>query len=237
MSKRHRQYEDEPRAKRTKLDNLFGNLRLDDRDFKINPQVSNYSIFKKPQAPTNGVHNLNSYIVDKLVSHFNQTTIAKFQLLKGYNPKALVAYRFQKWSVKMFNRFIRKYNQRNKATVLTVRSYERMLQLAEENGVSGDELLNIILQENEVELSRLKNIKETEEVQRMGYNYWDTIHFDKDTEMSMPFVPRLVELKDEDNDGFVTPTFVTSPEQDSDSDMEIDEYTRESNYGSYYSDP
>ncbi|KAK6456479.1 uncharacterized protein RJT20DRAFT_128394 [Scheffersomyces xylosifermentans] len=260
--------------KRIKLDNLFSGLSIaedkssdsdseakahsrtkasfSDDDFIINPKLEAYSVFKKPSGKSNtatgtGAH-FNDYITEKLIFHFNEELAKNFQVLPWYDYRFLVIYRFQRWAVKMFNRFIREYNKRHGTNIRPIRVYDKIVQLVAENKLTTGELFNILLQENYLEMVRLdKKIRhreqakqrsqreeEEEMVKNLGYDYWDNLKFDSDFDMMDSMEPirqrpvrqqqKVVELISDE------------------SDMEIDEVmeetarrTMESNYGSYYS--
>lgn len=216
---KHKRTEDdevERHGKRVKLDAMLRNLSLEDveeeedPEFIINPQVPTFNYDTEPPKPP-----MDKYLAEQ----FNAATRERFQVVKRMLPLALVAYRFQRWCLRMFNKFIQQYNVRHNSGVRRLRTYEQMILLARENEVSAADFWTIIMKENAMELLRLANKKRNDlrvAFTNMGYNYWDTVRLDKDIDMW----DRVEEL---------TPT-------NSDMDLDEDESPIVANYGTYYTD-
>lgn len=208
--------------------------------FVINPKLKNHMIFKKSPSPKKNVQSLdiNSYISNKIISHFNILAHSNLAVIKAYNPKFLLIYRFQKWMIKLFNRFISKYNKHNFVKIQRVKSYDKIISLIRQNNISFQQLVEVIIQENHLSLLQLKQRQEQSKADAarefdvnvyngISYKYWDNLKFDNDIEMSDLSPQKVEEIHEDEN-----------LESDQDIEMEIDEsnFSRssESNYGSYY---
>lgn len=180
--------------KKFKLDQLFDDLTIDDvpiipkaDKYVINPQVNQFT-FKEDKAD-----DINFYISEKLYQKYQEDLQSQYSVIKWYNPKYLLVKHFQDWSIKMFNSFLTKYNQKNHLKIPKVKNYDKLLRLIE-GKISTSQLYDIILQENAwlmLKLSkkglRKKNKLENDHIQllkNLQYNYWDNIKLDKDWEMS-----------------------------------------------------
>lgn len=189
QSRKHaRSYEDDLypyNDKRIKLDNLFNELSLAEKEYQsrlepegtyiVNPKIKQYPNFKKPAGPTNtGGSTINSYIAEKLIDHFNNVIASNLLVLRWYNPKRLVIYRLERWTIKMFNRFLKKYNIHHNVRIKLVKSCDTIFQMIRQNNLHYMDLLKILFQENTLELCRLneKRLKK-EELHDVRYDYWD----------------------------------------------------------------
>ena len=239
-------------GKRIKLDTLFDGLKLND-DKSANSTVkstkSEYvlpnfktpfggGIFKTKSAPrTYTSSQLDSYVNERIVNHFQNIITSGLKVISWYDYRFLVLYRLQRWLVKLFNRFIKKYNAKNNSSIRAFKSHEQILQLVRDGLMSWTDLGNIINEENKLESKRLllkeekrqakQNTKkieeETEAYRDLGYNYWDNLKFDKDLDM----------LDADEMDG---PRFEQVPEEGDVAmgDEDINSNGVEANYGSYY---
>lgn len=215
------------RGKRMKLDNLFGDLSLTEKeyqsklepDYVVNPKIK-HTLFKKPGTSPGGT--INSYIAEKLMDHFNNVIASSLLVLPWYNPRRLVMFRLERWTIKMFNRFLRKYNIRHHTRIKLAKSCHTIFEMIRQNNLHYVDLLKILFQENALELHRLREKRQKkvqqeqeDEVLDVRYDYWDGHFKDNVVEIEMD--------EDEDEDEVDT--------------MEIDEMEPiESNYGSYYYD-
>ncbi|CUM65952.1 uncharacterized protein PRCAT00003605001 [Priceomyces carsonii] len=257
--------------KKIKLDYLLDNLKLcDDNEenntsasdqlnvYDINPNIKSYSVIKTTDDSSTSLPNITSYIALKLVSHYENTIKSNLSLIPWYNYKFLVAYKFQRWLLRMFNKFLRKYCKRNHSKYKPLRLFDKMMNLISQNKLSFQDLLKIAIKENDIELRNLRHKYELKEVSEediedesgtlanVKYNYWDNLKFDKELDMldsdcSEPEskqnsnetlnIPKIIEISDDDDDDV------------SDVEMEIDstsssynssKFLNESKYGSYY---
>ncbi|EDK41908.1 hypothetical protein LELG_00086 [Lodderomyces elongisporus NRRL YB-4239] len=207
-------------GKRIKLDSMMKKLDLNDNNLStaatnrtnkeyILPRVKTpFNIFKKednaPQTYTSS--RFNSYVNDRIVKHFQEVLISGLKIIPWYNYQFLIIYIYRKWFVKLFNRFLKKYNARNGTRLQLFTNYDKIVQLIPEGFLTWNDLKNIIYEENRLEIKRLKlknemrqsqrnsdNIrKEAEEYKDLGYNYWDNLKFDRDLDM--------LDADDDDND-------------------------------------
>ncbi|KAI5950752.1 hypothetical protein KGF54_003826 [Candida jiufengensis] len=254
-------------GKRIKLDSLLEDLKLNEDKNSTHPFINNkekdkdkdkdkskrdyvipkYSggIFKKPSNPQSYTSSqLDSYINDKIVDHFQNIITSSLKIIRWYNYKFLVVFRLQKWFIKLFNRFVKKYNLKNNSSIRPFKSYDQIIALIHEKFITWNDLKNIIDEENKLEMKRLyikeenrktqkdkANIeKETAAYKNLGYNYWDNLKFDKDLDMldadelDKP-EPKVVELGDVSDDNDV---------QMNDDDEAQTRNGADANYGSYY---
>ncbi|CAK9436447.1 uncharacterized protein LODBEIA_P10050 [Lodderomyces beijingensis] len=257
-------------GKRIKLDSLLEDLHLNDdkpthsfidkkdkgkRDSYIIPHVkspfglgsggSGGGIFKKPNAPQSyTLSQLDNYINGRIVDHFQNIITSNMKMITWYNFKFLIVYVYRRWFVKLFNRFLRKYNTKNQSKIHPFNTYEKVLQLIPEGHLTWNDLKKIIAEENRLEIKRLQlkqevresqkesdSIKrEAEEYKGLGYNYWDNLKLDGDLDMldddadeANEPVKKIVELKHDDPD---------------DRDVQMNDESGsgyvEANYGTYY---
>lgn len=236
-SRKHaRSFEDDYHCgKRVKLDNLFSELKLSDGPDKedslvVNPQIKQYSVFKKTNVGGSNTP-INSYIAEKLINHFNNVITSSMAVLPWYNSRFVVLFHFQKWAVRLFNKFISTYNVRNNTRIRRVKDMDRLMKMIRDNNLTDHDFFNIILQENEILLAKLadkKNRMKQKEYElleddlQVKYNYWDTIKIDNDMDMTDAEVEadRIREVT----------------ELDDYMEVEQEPGPMESNYGSYYSE-
>ena len=190
-------------GKRVKLDSLLKNLSLEDQEnenrYIINPKITYENIFSKSGSRycTLTESQLASNLNEKLTRSFKNALESGLRLILWYNAKFLIMYRYQKWFVKLFNRFIKKYNEKNRVSISTFHSFTEIMKLVRDRLITLEDLANIIDQENQLEIKRLELKQEMrrlekrfEEVtaeqdayQDLKYNYWDNLKFDKDLDM------------------------------------------------------
>lgn len=231
--------------KRIKIDQLLQNLSLDGgnnrfdggaykrtpvSEFSINPLVDIYD--NQPKKPT-----LESYIsgkmIDEYCSQYNQSSA----VWRCFLPRALVVYHFQVWVHRLFNGFVRLYNERNKGRkpVKLFKSYFNVLWLVQDPNVqfTMEDLWHIMRQQNVIEKEKMalkrdkrmndKRLEEIYDEQKIledcNYQYWNRFsQLHRDAEM-------------EEAD---------SPEPVLDTGMDLDSPIREmylqheASYGSYY---
>ncbi|CAG88620.2 DEHA2E23804p [Debaryomyces hansenii CBS767] len=258
-------------GKRIKLDNLLQELSLDDddidvkskkathsfieskvskssqqTDYVVNPSINlkSYSVFKKSSSPQPTINspNINSYVMEKLVQHFHTLYNSKSALIQWYKPHLILSYHFENWVIRLFNRFIRKYNKRsNGIPIKKFKFYSKIMNLINSKEISFtyNDLLLILEQENKLEelkLNRKRKIrdynkekdsdtdeKDDKTFENIKYNYWDTLRgVNKDFEM-------IDELSKDNSDTdspkvyeVVEPTQSYQNSEDSDIDMETD---------------
>lgn len=258
-------------GKRIKLDNLLQELSLDDddidvkskkathsfieskasklsqqTDYVVNPSINlkSYSVFKKSSSPPPTINspNINSYVMEKLVQHFHTLYNSKSALIQWYKPHLILSYHFENWVIRLFNRFIRKYNKRsNGIPIKKFKFYSKIMNLInlKEISFTYNDLLLILEQENKLEelkLNRKGKIrdynkekdsytdeKDDKTFENIKYNYWDTLRgVNKDLEMI-----DVLSKDDSDTDSPKVYEIVESMQsyqnlEDSDIDMETD---------------
>lgn len=209
-SKKHGRLDDEDEGeyidmsgKRVKL--LMDDLSIEDkrplkaRRYVINPELH---LNDNPSTPLNTTStytssNLTSKLNHILADHFQNLLHSGLQVIRWYDYRVVVIYRYRKWFVKLWNRFLKKYNERNKVYIRAFTSMEQILKLIQDNLITWNDINNIISQENELEMKRLelkhelRNLNkrfqeiddENDAFKNIGYNYWDNLNFDKDLDI------------------------------------------------------
>ncbi|EMG48771.1 hypothetical protein SBY92_004088 [Candida maltosa Xu316] len=209
MSRKHARSDDDEEeelydnsGKRVKLDTLLQNLSIDEDDDKdkhvkaeyhINPNI----LLSNQKTDSYTYSNLTSKLNGIIADHFKDVLHAGLQVIPWYNSKFLIIYHYRQWFVKLFNRFIKQYNEKHHTSIKNFPTCEKILQLVKDNMLTLQELKNIIAQENNLELQRLqlkqemrRSNKRFEELSSernaykdLSYNYWDNLKFDKDLDM------------------------------------------------------
>lgn len=240
-------------GKRIKLDNLLLGLSLDEginktpsnklthsfieskspnqllqSNYVINPNIKlkPYSVFKKSTSPSlpNNVPSINSYVAERLLKHFHTIYDSKSSLIRWYKPYFLILYHFHNWVLRLFNRFIRKYNKKfSGKPIRGFNLYSRIMDLINLKDINFtyDDLSNILAQENKLEALKInkrineRNNRKTGNIEiidednidyeKIRYNYWDSLQgVNKDLEMidnlasdeqSLEKSPKLYEIE------------------------------------------
>lgn len=162
--------------KKIRLDNIFKNLTISDEPkFEINPQIKTFQEEKD---------NLNTYIADKLMESFVAKIHKDSQVIKRYNMFYLLIYHFQRWILRLFNRFVTNYNKFNTPKLPHFKNFAKLLKFIDINqfNFTYNDLIQLILRENTMELNKLQlkqqhndKIKELDDLdyEEIKYNYWD----------------------------------------------------------------
>lgn len=183
VNRKRTRSDQESSSKRIHLDNLFQTLSLDD------PEELNIS--EVGHIPT--TDDINSYIVKKLAIQYINAQKARFALIKYYDWRFLVVYYFQRWVLRLFNRFWRRYNRSIGRKLLKVfRSYHQVMEVLNlTKSLTLQHFASILDQENRFEQQQLvrrskarADREDASLLKDVAYNYWDTFeHFDCDQEM------------------------------------------------------
>lgn len=224
--------------KRVKIDQLLLKLSLDGEnvksspvsEFSINPLVEVYE--NQPKHPT-----LESYISGKIMDEYCFQYNQNSALWRCFLPRALVVYHFQMWVRRLFNEFVRLYNESNKGRkpMKLFKSYFSVLWLVQDLSVqfTMEDLWHILRQQNLVEKEKMafkrdkrKTDKRLEEIydeqkilEECNYQYWNRFSkLHRDTEM----------------DETDTLELVLDTGMDLDSPIEGVHPFPEANYGTYY---
>lgn len=169
-------------TKRMRLEDLFDLLSIDesdDHEYDI-PDYLASSAF-------------DNYIQNRINKEYTEEIEKSYQLIKWFNPRVLLIYRWQMWMVRLFNRFIQKFNEKNGTRLPRIKRYDKIIRLVANGQLTRDELVNIIAQETNLELidirrRRLRRQRKDEkakiqEFKDLLYNYWDNLGIDRDIEM------------------------------------------------------
>jgi hypothetical protein len=209
MSRKHGRGEDtndliveEGTGKRRKLDSLFEKLNLHTPSYIVNAPIQDFGIGGDDSE------NWNFYISQRLNVEYNEQLCSQYAVIKWYDYRYLVIYRFQRWVLSMFNRFIRQYNKKNSTKIAPVLSYDKMFMLID-GQLTQEQVLNIILEENRLLLHKLtlkflkaqdkKKQDQIELLESIKYDYWDTLRIDEDFEMKQALEePAAMDVSDSD---------------------------------------
>ncbi|EGW34413.1 uncharacterized protein SPAPADRAFT_133905 [Spathaspora passalidarum NRRL Y-27907] len=199
-------------TKRTRLDSLFDELSISDegssnstRSYVINPGVKGVpygGIAKKPangQQTGSSIHNLDTFLSERLNEHLRVMISSQLAVIAWYDYRFLIVYQFHKWVVRMFNKFVKEYNQRNGTRVARFKNFESILKLVHDNVLTLPQVFDIVLQENRLELMRLRakldkfqlrresreREEEVDATKEVKYNYWDNLKFDSNNDFEM----------------------------------------------------
>lgn len=183
----------------------------DSPSYSVNPslKLNKYSVFKPSSSSTPGSssNSIDSYITDRLMEHFQNIIQLGNTLIHWYRPFSLIVYRFQKWTLRLFNRFLRKYNALQNNNNIGYKKfrpfkfYYKIMNLinSKEINFTYQDLINILDQETKLELEIIKKKRISREesnknsdneysdinIQELKYNYWDRLPgLNKDLEMS-----------------------------------------------------
>lgn len=180
-------------GKRMRLDSLFDELNLSqppatsnhNTKFEINPDFS-----KVPK-------NYDSYITDKIMGDYMHQYDKGLQVIRPYSAKIVVGMHLQRWILRLFNRFITKYNRSNNTRVPRFNSFFKLANVValHQYNLSYADVISIVLDEGRLELlavqTRLLKPKTSlEEIEEdsltfndIKYNYWDRISDLDDVDM------------------------------------------------------
>lgn len=224
---------------------------------EVNPNINvgKYSVFKTSSSssttsPSTSA-NIDAYVSEKLMEHFQNVINSSNKVIKWYQPYIVLAYDFQKWALRLFNRFLKKYNTRVRQEnpeagpenyYKPFKFFFKITNLINnpDTNFTFQDLMNILLQESEIEILRVRRRREDKlkmsseidlELRDIKYNYWDRV----------PDLSKDLEMSDDINDRFVDLGDVDSNDMDYDMNpVDMNESTShnlmESNYGLYYYD-
>lgn len=216
-------------------------------NLEVNPNINvgRYSVFKTSSSSSpspNTVTNIDVYVSEKLMEHFQNVISSSNQVIKWYLQFFVLTYVFQKWTLRLFNRFLKKYNARLKQEEPNNPGYRpfkffykitNLISNPDTNFTFAD-LMSILIQESQLEVLRLRKRRQDKlksdsdielQLKDIKYNYWDRVpDLAKDLEMSEPD-DRFTELGD-----------VESTDMDYDMDQSTIHNLIESTYGLYYYD-
>ncbi|KAK6202492.1 uncharacterized protein RJT21DRAFT_20075 [Scheffersomyces amazonensis] len=212
--------------KRIKLDNLFDDLSLKDNNnnhkptddaeipelveddtfisenkYIVSNKIQSFQFLKELEEDDN-ISSLNQYFSNKLYENYKQYINSHLKVIKWYNFKFLIVYVFQKWCVKLFNKFIKKFNQQNNSKIPKFSSYEKIIRLIREGKLTIDDYFTILLNENNLDMIELKkrqarrrqrieianSVEDNLDIKDIKYTYWDNIKFDPDTDMEKTYL-------------------------------------------------
>lgn len=169
-------------TKRMRLEDLFDLLSIDE------PDDHGYDI---PEYLASTA--FDSYIQNRINKEYTEEIERGYQVIRWYNPRVLIIYRWQMWMIRLFNRFIQKFNEKNGTRLPRVKRYDKIIRLVTTGQLTRDELVNIIAQETNLELIDIRHRRhkrqrkdekaKVQEFKDLLYNYWDNLGIDRDIEM------------------------------------------------------
>ncbi|GEQ70441.1 hypothetical protein JCM33374_g4118 [Metschnikowia sp. JCM 33374] len=157
--------------------------------FQINPLLES----TEPRPKKRRMVDLDDLISEKMASAYKDHILQGLILIRFCHPLTILVRHFQLWVKRLFNGFVRKYNERNKGArcMRPFRDFSRIIALTRDLSLAFtfQDLLNIVLEENALELQRLvlkkdkkldseklQEIKDEEEMAReSSYTYWDRV--------------------------------------------------------------
>ncbi|KAG7193806.1 uncharacterized protein KQ657_000499 [Scheffersomyces spartinae] len=218
-SSQNEDYELNVGTKRVRLESIFESLKLDEQSSRskgdeIKP-VIRYDVNENMAVgETNNIYPSGSsaYVAKRMLSQYQEMMQSRHQLIRPYNGQLMIAYRFQLWVVRMFNKFIRRYNESHQTRIRPLQSYYKLMTLVDQQQITMEEIMRIVLKENAIELQRLQlkfdkqSSSDSLDQSCLHYNYWVRNNVDLgDIDMS-DSEPKIVEI----------------PETYMDIDMEVD---------------
>ncbi|QBM86831.1 hypothetical protein METSCH_B00210 [Metschnikowia aff. pulcherrima] len=235
-------------AKRVRLESLLENLSLHNdpsphhtQALKINPLLDQAETQTKKRRATD----LNSIILEKMAEAYKDRILQGLAISRYIHPFAIVIRHFQRWLRRLFNNFVRKYNERAKGLryIKPFKSFAGIIALTNDPSVAFTytDLLNIVLDENAIEAQRLRHkrdknldskklreITDEEELRReSSYRYWDRVSY----------VTSDIDMEDFGGASPTKESFViqgTGEDNDMIVDVDNSGYLVKANYGNYY---
>lgn len=144
---------------------------------------------------------VSDFIANKLYLHFYTVYISKAALIKWYNSRWMIVYHFQKWALRLFNRFYRKYIKKigGSQKIKVFSDFNSILDMISSTHINfqWSDLIRILTEENHLENVRLRrrararddrkqlqSNQADEIVEDHSYNYWDRLKgIEKDVNM------------------------------------------------------
>lgn len=197
------------KGKKVRLDDLMQDLTIDEVNDKFNnrslirpkqPQFRINADFNEPNSET-ASHNINAYLTQRIIHQYTQEYKSQLAIIPHYDRFQVLMNHLHCWILRLFNRFIVKYNKSNNTRIGKVRSFLKILQMIHLSSIQFNyyDLMTIIDQENHLEAIALQkrlaaaksksvSIEEIEEesftFNDVRYNYWDKIsNLDQDIDM------------------------------------------------------
>lgn len=167
-------------------------LRLDPRPRASAPSGPIiYGVSKPLTVPT---PDINSFVASRLYLHFNQVYAAQATLIPWYNPHFVVVYHFQRWVLRLFNRFYKKFCARSGVKAKAYRSFAQVMALLHNTaGFTWADMERVLREEAYLERRKLhlrllsrRHAEDDEKLHDVAYDYWDKVRLDDDVAMLEP---------------------------------------------------
>ncbi|KAK6460575.1 hypothetical protein DFJ63DRAFT_315241 [Scheffersomyces coipomensis] len=177
------------------------------RKYVINKNIQSFQ-FIKELSENNGtktnMNDLNQYFSNKLLDDYQQYIESNLKVIKWYNYRFLIVIKFQHWCLRLFNRFIRKFNNENHLKIPKFNHYDKIMKLIQEQKLAVNDYLTILNNENNIDMAKLHqkqqqrtlkrksrvlshhhhhDLDDNEDLKDIRYNYWDTLKFDIDVDL------------------------------------------------------
>ncbi|OBA20169.1 hypothetical protein METBIDRAFT_45413 [Metschnikowia bicuspidata var. bicuspidata NRRL YB-4993] len=181
--------------KRARLETMLENLTLQGNaetsrkpHFQVNPLIEPL----EPEPKKRRTADLDTLILEKMAEAYKDHMLQGLAVVRYAHPVSVLVWHFQQWVKRLFNMFVRKYNQRpGLRNMRPFRDFGRIMALTRDANVAFTyrDLLGIVLEENAIETQRLlrkredrlgcqrlQEIKDEEELAReSSYTYWDRV--------------------------------------------------------------
>lgn len=207
-------------TKRPRFERAFEGLKLDERPPQkqdVIPIVQyevNDNTGANPFSLANEADNkfsyyspgTTAYVAERMLSQYHEMMQSRHQLIRPYNSQLLVAYRFQTWVVRMFNRFIRRYNEAHQTRIKPLQSYYKLMVMVEQGQIDFGEMVRIVFEENGIELRRLRlkfdkrPSSDSLDQNCLHYDYWVRNNVEIGDMDMADSEPKIVEIPDTDMD-------------------------------------
>lgn len=195
--RKHRLSDDNPPnlSKKIRLDTLLLNLTLDPDKPRIKPiaRPYKYAINSLVDSDNDSLRqsSIDAYISEKIIQQFKDKILNDYALIRWVPPLMVIALSFQRWVKRLFNAFVRRFNDTHpdRKPIKRFSSYQKIIRLVQDPNVAFtlDDLANIVLEYNELERKKLalkkdkradsKKVEEMHEEEQLAresrYAYWD----------------------------------------------------------------
>lgn len=178
-------------GKKIKLDYLFEKIKLNEHSNNLiienekktfhETKTNNLELTLKKKEKYNydftniSSNGSNVYFSENLVKYFKSIVTDNLKIIEPYDAELLVIMSLKKWMLYLLNQYIFKYNKHHQTDYFLLKSFDDIIFLLNDNYISQETLMNIILKENEINLKKLleKREKNSNNFSDISYNYWD----------------------------------------------------------------
>lgn len=188
--KRRHEHEAGPH-KKIRLDTLLERLTLEPKS-KIRPSYTVNPLLEKNTKGEKRV-TIDELISERIIKEYQNKVLEDYAVIKWVLPLYLIMFHFQRWVKRLFNNFVREFNESNpqRKPVRLFRDYGKIMSLVHDPQVqlSARDLGSILSTQNAAERrklqlkndkkmdsARLQEIHDEEQLAReCKYTYWDKV--------------------------------------------------------------